>query len=154
MCQRGIDCTHGRILAAWPLEQLTALSSVPDSEVNDIVSTSGRFFPEDLVGRQLSYGVVLVLESGFVVVSLSTRELSDDTYGHVELLLRGLGASIELVDSAYYYYDVAGIEFATPKFLVVLGVLLAYIIGAFAFVTLRLVAALDRRRQLGPSQPP
>lgn len=78
------------------------------------------------------------------LVVFDSYELRDDTHGYVELLMSGVSANSRLEDAAYFYYDIAGIEFATPPVLMLIAVLLAYVLGGLMFATVTIARRLGR----------
>ncbi|XXF77915.1 hypothetical protein P2318_33420 [Myxococcaceae bacterium GXIMD 01537] len=78
------------------------------------------------------------------VVGFQTGELNNDTHGYVEVLFRGAGPGAEFIESVHYYFDVAGIEFATPGFLIVVSQMAACLLSAAILLAMLGVSALGQ----------
>lgn len=140
-CQGGGYCTFGRFLAATGNDEWFAAPTLPETEVRSILESMIAESPASFLGAgQRGIGVVATYVGDGerrTIVAFETRELWNDTYGYAEGLFRHSGPDVELLDSIYYFFDIAGIEFATPKVLVAMGVGLAYIVAICGFVVAR-----------------
>ncbi len=128
------ECTYGRVLLQTRNVEWIALPVIADSSVHTAFNAAQRLSPAAFVREgQNGTGVVAIYDlhgETLTLVAFNTAELHDDTHGYAEMLLRGSGGDITLSDSISYYYDVAGIEFATPRVLVLLGIILAFAVAA------------------------
>jgi hypothetical protein len=142
-CRTGDECTYGRTLSALGIGKLEALPELPAHEASDAIAIARRLSSVEFF-RQGSggVGIVVAFENHHTFVGFQTNELAHDTHGYVECVLDNRADASRLESEVSYYFDVAGIEFATPGVLVVLGALLAVLIMLVSMALMRFVAAL------------
>lgn len=153
-CRRGSeDCQHGRILQATGAERWLEVVGLGEERVARDLANAYSFHPAPFFLRG-GHGTAVVAEYGGgkcrgVIVTFNSEELHADTHGFVEVVMEDCGPkySATLRASNLYYYDVAGIEFATPAFLAVTGGLLLNLAAGLVCLVLFLV------RRAGCSMP-
>lgn len=128
------ECTSGRALFQTRNVELATLPTITAIRVRDALDSARRLSRTAFLSDgQQGTGFVTIYDlhgEQLTLITFNTAELHDDTRGHAEILLGGSGERASLVDFASYYFDVAGIEFATPRVLVLLGILLAFVVTA------------------------
>jgi hypothetical protein len=141
------DCSFGRVLLrtgtrSW--EGLVGPSS-PSAELAVEEALTLRASPFSLaLGPTL--GMVAHVHEGlsqFTIVGLESSDLAnDDHHGYAEWLIK---EPAQLEDFVVYYFDIAGLEFATPLRLAGLGAF------SCASAVVLLLQALRRRERTKPS---
>jgi len=152
-CDIGDECTFGRVLAATGSDRWTESPMVGDRDIQSAMASIRKlklapFLHED----QKGFGAIAVYEvdgETKTVACFHTLEIANDTHGYVEVLFRGSGSNIEREDSLHYFFDVAGIEFATPKVLTAIGMVCAYFVASLTFISTYVFGARVRRRRRG-----
>lgn len=127
-------CTFGRALLQTSDVEWTTLPMVTATSVHDILNSAYKLPNTSLMrDGQQGTGVIATYDlqgKPLIFISFETAELRDDTHGHVEVLLGGTNEQTTLLDFASYYYDIAGIEFATPRVLVFFWCIVAFAVTA------------------------
>lgn len=128
------ECTSGRALFQTRNVELTTLPTITAIRVRGALDSARRLSRTAFLRvEQQGTGFVTIYDlhgEQLTLITFNTAELHDDTRGHAEILLGGSGERTSLVDFVSYYFDVAGIEFATPRVLVLIGILLAFLVTA------------------------
>ncbi len=124
------ECTFGRTLLQTSDVEWTTLPMIKTTSVHSALNSAYRLSETSLLrDGQQGTGIITIYDlqgKPLTLISFETAELHDDTHGHIEILLSGPSQQTSLLDFASYYYDVAGIEFATPRVLVFLGNLITF----------------------------
>lgn len=144
-CRRGHECTYGRTLSVFGSRQWLQTPIPSIREVQAALESAQRLSPVSFfTAGAKGTGVVAAYrtkEGVKVLVAFNSYELHDDTHGYLELLFRNDVGRPVLQDAAHYYYDVAGVEFATPLFLAIFGTVVAYLLTGVAFFVTRALRA-------------
>jgi len=142
-------CTSGRALFRPRNIELTTLPTITAIRVRGALDSARRLSRTTFLSDgQRGTGFVTIYDlhgEQLTLITFNTAELHDDTRGHAEILLGGSGERVSLVDFTSYYFDVAGMEFATPCVLVLLGILLAFAVTGL----IATIGFLMRRRGHG-----
>ena len=140
------DCNAGRILSKLGGRALEALPPLPDQDVFGIVKIAHAVSPVNFFGPDKTGGGFAIRFSGNIwLITFSSSELSNDTHGYVELLLDNSTAAPIAMENAWYYYDVAGVEFLSPPVLVIGGITVSFILGGGVLLMLYVVRHWKRR---------
>ena len=148
-CRHGDECTYGRTLLATGGKVWLDTRLEDEGTVRQVVADARNTPPAPFfVPTQRGVGAVATYSCPGGSVSLllfHTYELHDDTHGYFEALFQKADSEYLSKAVAHYYFDVAGIESATPAVLSVIGMVLAYIVGALVFAVFAVVKRLGRQ---------
>jgi hypothetical protein len=138
--KEGEVCTFGRPLRRWGAETLATLPVLDADDALELLASARSVAPVGFLGPAGSGkggGIVLTLGSDTTLAAFHTGELHDDTYGYVEVLFQGRGATTVRKAAATYLFDLAGLEFLTPPVLVGLGMVLALLASVVGMAVAR-----------------
>jgi hypothetical protein len=153
-CLKGFpeECTDGRALLHTPNVDWNTLPNITVSSVQDALDSARKLSSSEFLrDGQKGNGFVIKYDlngQSLTLVTFNTSELHNDTHGYVEVLIAGHKERASLLDFAYYYYDVAGIEFATPGVLVVVGIVLSFLITALITAIVFMTKRVRRKRAI------
>lgn len=147
----GEDCSFGRVLLRTGTKAWLGLVRPDDAEAEVAIdrALALRAAPFALDPGPTLGMVARLHERGrhLVIVGLQSRDSTDDDYhGYAEWLMDEHG---HLDDFAVYYFDVAGLEFATPSLLAGAGALACSLPVLLLLIAVRGFGCRRWRRSLG-----
>jgi hypothetical protein len=130
-CTRESECNLGRTLAQFRSQLSSDLPLVPSESIASMLASAAG--PQTFYdGTQPGFGMAVLFTDDTCLLGFSSSELRDDTHGYFEAVLSPCTASPRVIQQRWYWFDVAGIEFATPKFLLCFYAVIAYGIAGYA----------------------
>ena len=144
-CDTGGNCTYGRPLTRWGLDELSSLPLASSEQIRRALKVAAADQPAEAArALPVERGAVVVFDRAFTLLAAETGEIADDRFMYRELLVESEEGLPRAVAEARYYFDVAGIEFATPFFLMGSCIVATYLVLGGAWVSWRLVGSVRR----------